>query len=147
MRNVLEGVALEDELILLGLGGLNIDTLLHHHASDNLLANEVSDLDLVQTSLGVLGYVDVDGEMGVDVSHLVLETLGDTDDQVVDEGSDGSEGSDILSVAVVDLNGDGVLLGLTEVDGQMTKILDKLACFRRVRYFLLARLSSWEMLC
>lgn len=47
--------------------------------------------------LGVLLDVDVDGEMGIDVSHLVLEALGDTDDQVVDERSDGSESGDILA--------------------------------------------------
>jgi hypothetical protein len=26
--------------------------------------------------------------MGIDVTHLVLEALGDADDQVVDEGTD-----------------------------------------------------------
>lgn len=57
-------------------------------SSDNLLANEVTDLDLKQTSILVLLEVDVDREMGIDVAHLVLEALGDTDDQVVDEGAD-----------------------------------------------------------
>lgn len=64
--------------------------------------------------------------MCVDVAHLVLEAFCDADDQVVDEGADGSEGSDILAVAVVDLDGDGVLLGLAKVDGQVTEILDEL---------------------
>lgn len=36
----------------------------------------------------VLLNVDVDGEMGVDVSHLVFESLGNADDQIVDEGLD-----------------------------------------------------------
>lgn len=35
--------------------------------------------------------------MGVDVAHLVLVTLGDANDQVVDQGTDGSESGDILS--------------------------------------------------
>jgi hypothetical protein len=67
--------------------------------------------------------------MGVDVAHLVLEAFGDADDQVVDEGADGAEGGDILSVAVVDLDGDDVLLGLGEVDSQVAQVLDELACW------------------
>ena len=63
---------------------------MHGDTAHDLLANEVSDLDLEQTSLLVLLDVDVDGEMGVDVAHLVLVALGDTNDQVVDDGSDGS---------------------------------------------------------
>lgn len=35
--------------------------------------------------------------MGVDVAHLILVALGDTNDQVVDEGADGSESGNILS--------------------------------------------------
>lgn len=127
LRNVLKRVAREDELILLGGGSLNINTGLHNDLSDELLADEVSDLDLVQVGLGVLGDVDVDGEMGVDVSHLVLEALGNTDDQVVDESSDSSEGSDVLSDSMVNLNADLVLLGAGEVDGQVAKILNQLS--------------------
>ena len=41
--------------------------------------------------------VDVDREMGVDVSHLVLVALGDADHEVLDEGFDCSEGSHVLS--------------------------------------------------
>jgi hypothetical protein len=65
--------------------------------------------------------------MGVDVSHLVLEALGDTGDQVGDERFDGTEGGNIFTVAVVDLDRDGVLLGVTEVDSQVTEVLDELA--------------------
>jgi len=99
----------------------------HGNPSDNLLANEVSDLDLEQTSLLVLVQVDVDGKMGVDVSHLVLEALGNAGDQVLDERSDGTEGGNIFTVAVVDLDGDGVLLGVAEVDSQVTEVLGELA--------------------
>lgn len=127
LRHVLQRVTREDELILLGGGSLNIDTRLHDNSADELLADEVSDLNLVQVGLGVLGDVDVDGEMGVDVSHLVLEALGDTNDQVVDEGSYSSEGSDILADTVVNLDGDLVLLGDGEVDSQVAEILDQLA--------------------
>ena len=133
LGNVLEGVAAQDELILLVLRDVDVDAGLHHHPANNLLADEVSDLDLEETSSAVLLNVDVDGKMRVDVAHLVLEAFRDTDDQVADDGADGSEGSDILAVAVVDLNGDGVLLGLAEVDSQVTEVLDELPCFHRVR--------------
>ncbi len=46
------------------------------------------------------------GEMGIDVAHLVLEALGDADDQVVDEGADCAEGGDVLADAMVDLDAD-----------------------------------------
>lgn len=65
--------------------------------------------------------------MGVDVSHLVAETLGDTDDQVVDERADGSECGDVLAGSVVKLNVDLVLLGVGECDRQMAQVLCELA--------------------
>jgi len=88
---------------------------------------DIPDLNLKQTGLGVLLDVDVDGEMCVDVSHLVLEALGDTDDHVVDEGTDGSEGCDVLSGTVVQLNVDDILLWVREVDCQMVEVLGELA--------------------
>lgn len=42
--------------------------------------------------------------MGVNITHLVLEALGDTDDQVVNDGADGTEGSDTLAGTVVHLD-------------------------------------------
>lgn len=92
LLNVVTG---KDELILLGLGGLNVDTVLHDDLAHNLLAQEVSvprvsafvrlfrvlsfraipDLDLPKIGLLVLLKADVDGEMGVYVAHLVLEAL------------------------------------------------------------------------
>jgi hypothetical protein len=87
----------------------------------------VPDLNLNEASLGVLLKVDVDGEMGIDVAHLVLEALGDTDDQVVDDGADGTQGSDTLADTVVHLDGDNILLRATEGNSDVRKILDKLA--------------------
>jgi len=66
--------------------------------------------------------------MCVDISHLVLEALGDTDDQVVDEGSDCAEGSDVLSGTVVQFDVDNILLWVGEVDGQVVEVLRELAC-------------------
>lgn len=65
--------------------------------------------------------------MGIDVAHLVLEALGDTDDQVVDEGADGTESGDVLAVAMVNLEADGALLDDGEVDGNVAEVLDELA--------------------
>jgi hypothetical protein len=83
LGDVLDAVSGELKLVLDVLGGLDVDTRPHVDPSDDLLANEVSDLNLPAVGLLVLLKVDVDREMGVDVSHLVLEALGDTDDQVV----------------------------------------------------------------
>lgn len=122
----LEGVAGQDQLILLSLGDLDVNTGLHDDSTDELLADEVPDLNLVDT-VRVLVQVDVDGEMGVDVSHLVLEAFRDTDDQVVDEGADCSEGGDGLADTMVDVNGDDVLLGRRKADGDVGQVLDQLA--------------------
>ena len=65
--------------------------------------------------------------MSVHISHLVLVALGDTDDHVVDESADGSEGSDILARAVVQLNVDDILLRVREGDCQMAQVLAELA--------------------
>ena len=50
-----------------------------------MLLSSLPDLDLVQPCVVVLVDVDVDGKVGVDISHLVFEAFGDTDYEVVDE--------------------------------------------------------------
>lgn len=87
----------------------------------------VPNLNLILASLGVLLNVDVDGKVSVDVAHLVLEAPGDTDDQVVDKGANGTEGSDTLAGAVVHLDGDDILLGAAKGDGNVGEVLDELA--------------------
>lgn len=57
--------------------------------------------------------------MCVDVSHLILEALGNTNNQVVDESTDCAESSDVLAGTVVQLDVDDILLWVREVDGQM----------------------------
>jgi len=69
--------------------------------------------------LAVLVDADVDGEMGVDVAHLVLEAAGHADDHIADESADGTEGGDVLTRAMVELDDDRLLVGLFEADGQM----------------------------
>ena len=83
----------------------------------------VPDLNNPKAGVVVLVKVDVDGEMGVDVTHLVLEALGDTNDHVVDERTDSTESGDVLAGTVVHLDLDGGGIGLLEGDGQVTKVL------------------------
>lgn len=49
--------------------------------------------------------------MGVDVSHLVLEPFRDADYEVVDDGLDCAEGSDVFTGAMVEFDVDGFLVG------------------------------------
>lgn len=65
--------------------------------------------------------------MSVDVSHLVLVALGDADDEVVDERTDGSEGGDVLACAVVHLDVDDIGLRGRECDCDMAQVLGELA--------------------
>lgn len=65
--------------------------------------------------------------MRVDVAHLILEALGDADDQVVDDGPYCPQGGDTLAGAVVDFDRDYILLGQGEVDADVAQVLGKLA--------------------
>ncbi|KAJ5822182.1 uncharacterized protein N7525_011466 [Penicillium rubens] len=129
LGHTLEGVTGEDELILDVGGGSDVDIRLGSDAADVLLTEEgsIPDLHNGAASLGVGLDVDVDGEVSVDVTHLVLEATGNTDHQVVNDGTDGTEGSNTLAGTVVQLDGDNVLLGAAEGDGNVGEILDELA--------------------
>lgn len=84
--------------------------------------------------------------MCVDVAHLVLEALGDTSDQVVNDGADSPEGSDTLAGTVVHLDRDHILLGAAEGDGNVRKVLNELAWRRERKNVSVGRLrrsSSW----
>ena len=65
--------------------------------------------------------------MCVDISHLVLESLGDSDNQVVDQCADGSESGNVLSGTVVQFDVDDILLWVREVDCQMGEVLCEFA--------------------
>ena len=68
--------------------------------------------------------------MGVDVSHLVLIALCDTGDEVLDDGLDSAESSDVFAAAVVDLDRDNILLGEGEADGKVGEIFCQFAWWR-----------------
>jgi len=87
--------------------------------------------------------------MCVDVSHLVLETLGNTNDQVVNESSDSTESGNVLSGTVVQFDLDDILLWVGEVDCQMAEVLGELACiplseFPPALYLDLCTHTSWS---
>ena len=70
--------------------------------------------------------------MGVDVSHLVLVSSCHAGDEVLDDGFDGAESSDIFARAMVDLDLDGLLALLVlgwegEGDGDVGEIFGELA--------------------
>jgi hypothetical protein len=96
----------------------------------------IPDLNLPQTSLVVLVQIHIDGEMCIDVSHLVLEAFCDANNQVVDKSSDRSESSNIFASTMVELDVDDVLLGVREVDCEMAEVLGELA-LEGVRLWLL----------
>lgn len=91
LGNVLEVNTTENDLILL-VGDVDGDSLQHGNAADNLLTNEVADLN----ALLLINNGQVDGEMGIGRAHLVLETLGNTLDHVLDVRADGANASQVL---------------------------------------------------
>ena len=66
--------------------------------------------------------------MCIDVTHLVLESLGDTGDHVLDNRLDGSQGGDVLSAAMVQGNVDDWLSRtLGEGDVDVLEVSDELS--------------------
>ena len=57
--------------------------------------------------------------MGVNISHLVLESLRDPYDQIVDNRLDSAQRRDIFTGSVVKLNIDGIFVRLGEADSKM----------------------------
>lgn len=104
-----------------------VDFRISYRKQKRRFEGSIPDLHNRAASLWVGLNVDVDGEVSVDVTHLVLEATGNADHQVVNDGADGTEGSNTLAGTVVQLDGDNVLLGAAEGDGNVGEILDELA--------------------
>lgn len=85
------------------------------------------DLNLLVASLTVRLDIDVDWEMGIDVAHLVLVTLGHTNDHVVDECPDSTESSNRLAATMMQGNIDRVGAGLHESDVDVLEVFLELA--------------------
>ena len=123
LGNVFDRVTGQDQFILLSSGEFDIDTVSNWDQSDLLVTQEVSDFNELLTVL--VNGVDIDWEMRVDVSQLVLVTLGDTGDQVVNQRLDSSQSSNVLSVTVVDGNLDQLLADLGESNINVLQGLDQ----------------------
>jgi hypothetical protein len=89
--------------------------------------SHIPDLHDGSASLLVLLNVDVDGEMRVDVAHLVLVSLGNTGDQVLDQGLDGPQSGDVLADTMVQLDADDLGALGDEGDSEVLEVLDELA--------------------
>ena len=57
--------------------------------------------------------------MGVDVSHLVFEASGNSNDKIVDDRLHSSEGCDVFSGAMMDFDGEDVFGGKFEANGKV----------------------------
>lgn len=123
MGDSLKVVTSDDQLILLGLGSLAVDTLTHLDVEDDLLTQEVADFDGV--ALVVNDHVD--RKVSIYVAHLVLEALGDTSDHVVDDGANGADSSNVLADAMVDNELELVLALELNFNVQVAKVLGQFA--------------------
>ena len=121
LRNLLDRVTRENDLILLSGGELNLNTLSNWDQSDLLVTQVVSDLDELLTIL--LNNIDIDREVRIDISHLVLVTSSDTSDHVVNKRLDSSQSSNVLSVTVVDSDLDQSVVDLGEGDINVLQVL------------------------
>lgn len=96
LRNEVNVVTLDQNLVLLCLVLLDGNTFEHGNVAHTLLAQEVSDFG----RLLVTSNDDVDGEMGVDSTHLVLESNGNTLDHVGNAGLRSSQAGSVLAASV-----------------------------------------------
>jgi len=121
LRDSVDVVAGKNDLILNLLGAVDGNAREHLNNTDELLAKEVVDADL----LPVITDTTVDGEVSVYEAHLVLVALGDTDDHVLEVTGDSADASDSLTgsephlkndvLVLVTLDGDIKVANVTEV--------------------------------
>merc|ERR1711937_634253 len=88
LGNGFDVVAVNVELVLLGLGGLDGDTGGHGLLAEELLTQEVADFQKGTP----LNNCAVDGEMGIGRAELVSEAKCDTLGHVGDVGAHGADG-------------------------------------------------------
>merc|ERR1719511_579248 len=102
-------------------GGSAGDTVKHANLASELLSQEVTNLDHGVSLRN--GYVD--GEMSVYRAHLVLVSLDDSLEHVLNVGADCADSSKLLFDAEPFFNQDGVLGVLADIDGQMLELATK----------------------
>ena len=126
LRDSIDIVASENDLILDRLRAVDGDTREHLDNTNELLTKEVVDADLGL----VVADTTVDGEVSVDETHLVLVALGDTDDHVLDMTGDSADAGNGLTssephleddvLVLVTLDGHVKVADVTEVTGELT---------------------------
>lgn len=120
LRNVFNGVAFKDELIL---GNLNVGTVDLNGGADFLLADalftqEVTDFDCLTLN------GDVDGEVSAGEAELIAEALSNTSDHVLDGGEAGVDASQISAATEPADDGELGLLGVdADVQVQVGEVL------------------------
>lgn len=87
----------------------------------------VPNINLKKPSLRVLLDVDINRKMGVDISHFILEALRNADNQVVYDGFDSPECSNILAGTMMQFDTDEVFRRMGEANREMGQVLRKLA--------------------
>lgn len=120
LGDVVDGVALEDELVLgdLNVGTVDLDGGADDLLADALLTQEVADLDL----LSLAG--DVDGEVSAGEAELIAEALGDAGDEVLDGGDGGVDAAEIAAATEPADDGEELLLVVdADVEVEVLKVL------------------------
>ena len=126
--DVLEVVALDDDLFLLGSriadGNAN-------WAHDNLalaLTHEVGE----GKALAALFNNVLDWEVGIDKAHLVTPAKGDTDDHVLDKAKEGADSGKELAVAEPAASNDLMVLSIIlEIELEVAEVLSELTTWAR----------------
>ena len=121
LGNVFDGVTSQNNFILDVGGEFNRDTFSNWDFSDLLVTQEVSDFNELSTVF--FNNINIDREMRVNVSQLVLVTLGDTSDQVRNQRFHGSQSSNVLSVTIVNGNSDLLVRNLLESNINVLQVL------------------------
>lgn len=106
-------------LILNELRSDDVATRLQSDGADTLLTQEVSDLD----DGAVASQLDVDGEMRIDETHLVFESLSHTGNHILHMGDAGLKCAELLAVTMMLLHNQSAVLVLQmHVDEQMGEV-------------------------
>lgn len=122
LGDVLHVVAAQHQLVLDAGRAHNLDAREHIDNAHALLAQEVADLDHGTVLLNV----GVDGKVGVDQAHLVLEAFGDASDHVLDVGDAGADRRQRLLLAEVAIDLEhllAILLGQEHVQAEVLEVL------------------------
>lgn len=118
LRDGIQAGSLQHNLVLL-VSNINSHSLGHGNSANNLLSQVVADLN----GLLAVNNGHVDGEVRVGRAHLVLESLGNTGNHVLDVGADGADAGKVLANTEPDRHGNLVFALASNLDGNVVKVL------------------------